>query len=137
MHCFGEVSTIYIFPFPDRTRTCYEIRQKQQNIVRYLPENPRLLAFGGVCFAHPAKTLKSQETKCSWSLPLCGRFAWSLTLGEKIAINLASCMKCSNCVYTALKLFRHAHLYSCNHARLRVVPHFSSGIVERAKRQRA
>ena len=24
----------YIFPFTDRTRTCYEIRQKQENIVR-------------------------------------------------------------------------------------------------------
>lgn len=50
----------YIFPFTDRTRTCYEIRQKQENIVRDLPENPRLLAFGHACFAHLAKALKSQ-----------------------------------------------------------------------------
>ena len=50
----------YIFPFTDRTRTCYEIRQKQENIVRDLPANPRLLAFGDACFAQLAKALKSQ-----------------------------------------------------------------------------
>ena len=114
----------YIFPFTDRTRTCYEIRQKQENIVRDLPENPRLLAFGHACFAHLAKALKSQQTKRSWSLPLCGRFAWSLTLVEKIAIKLASCMKFSNCVYTAFKLFRHAHLYSCNQACAEIVTRY-------------
>lgn len=111
----------YIFPFPDGTRTCYEIRQKQENIVRDLPENSRLLAFGDACFAHLAKVLRSQQTKRSWSLPLCGRFAWSLTLVEKIAIKLASCMKCSNCVYMTFKLFRHAHLYSCNQACAEIV----------------